>query len=226
MNCGVTTATNVLVIDRSRLTREALALLLDDTPLRIVEALNTLEECLERSSGLDEIDIALLSLDDMAVDLADTIRQVRVSAPELRIVMLVSSIQPGTLVSCFNAGIDGCLLKDISKEVLLRALNLILVGERIFPSQLIPSLLKGALPPGGADFAAVEVDLSNREMQILSCLVEGNSNKQIADRLHIAETTVKVHVKAILRKIKAQNRTQAAIWATNRGIVGDTVTAG
>lgn len=59
--------------------------------------------------------------------------------------------------------------------------------------------------------------LSPREQSILQCLIEGNSNKGIARKINIAEATVKVHVKAILRKIRVQNRTQAAIWGMNNG---------
>jgi two-component system nitrate/nitrite response regulator NarL len=59
--------------------------------------------------------------------------------------------------------------------------------------------------------------LSEREIEILQCLVEGNSNKVIANRLRITEATVKVHLKSILRKIDVSNRTQAAIWALNQG---------
>ena len=59
--------------------------------------------------------------------------------------------------------------------------------------------------------------LSPREKAILSCLIDGNSNKSIARKIDIAEATVKVHVKAILRKIRVQNRTQAAIWGMNNG---------
>ena len=63
----------------------------------------------------------------------------------------------------------------------------------------------------------VAPQLSPREKSILRCLVEGDSNKSIARKIDIAEATVKVHVKAILRKIRVQNRTQAAIWAMNHG---------
>ncbi|TIV05318.1 MAG: hypothetical protein E5W02_28205, partial [Mesorhizobium sp.] len=61
--------------------------------------------------------------------------------------------------------------------------------------------------------------LSNREKSILSCLIEGESNKTIARKIDIAEATVKVHVKAILRKIRVRNRTQAAVWAMNHGVL-------
>src|SRR5690606_27993835 len=60
--------------------------------------------------------------------------------------------------------------------------------------------------------------LSEREMEILRCLVNGDANKVIANRLDITEATVKVHMKSLLRKIKAANRTQAAIWALNQGV--------
>ena len=69
--------------------------------------------------------------------------------------------------------------------------------------------------------ADLKADLSRRELQILKCLADGDSNKLIARDLGISDATVKVHVKNILRKISATNRTQAAIWALNSGLAGD-----
>ena len=63
--------------------------------------------------------------------------------------------------------------------------------------------------------------MSQREVQILRCLLSGDSNKMIANQLSITEATVKVHLKSLLRKINASNRTQAAIWALNNGIGGE-----
>ena len=110
-------------------------------------------------------------------------------------------------------------------------MELVMMGETIFP----PAFLSFALDPEGDHLGeAVPRDennqairigtentlapqLSKRERSILRCLIEGDSNKCIARKIDIAEATVKVHVKAILRKIRVQNRTQAAIWGMNNG---------
>src|SRR5690606_31857815 len=98
-------------------------------------------------------------------------------------------------------------------------------GEKVFPTDLARILINGdfnvpaALPVSRR--AAAGRALSERETQILDCLLSGYSNKMIAKRLEISEGTVKVHLKGILKKINVQNRTQAAIWALNNGIATD-----
>jgi two-component system, NarL family, nitrate/nitrite response regulator NarL len=107
-------------------------------------------------------------------------------------------------------------MSDLSPEALTQSLNLVLLGEKVFPTSLAALLISGPVDnvvemPGGRR------GLSERENQILRSLLKGESNKMIANRLGITEATVKVHLKTVLRKIGAANRTQAAIWALNNG---------
>jgi two-component system nitrate/nitrite response regulator NarL len=116
-----------------------------------------------------------------------------------------------------DAGLDGYLLSDLSPAALVQSLQLVLLGEKVFPTSLAALLVSGltdnvvTMPGGGRG-------LSEREGQILRFLVHGESNKMIANHLGITEATVKVHLKTVLRKIGALNRTQAAIWALNNGL--------
>ena len=97
----------------------------------------------------------------------------------------------------------------------------------MLPSHLAALLISGRVgaTTAGATPAARN-GLSQREVQILRCLLNGDSNKMIANHLNITEATVKVHLKSLLRKINASNRTQAAIWALNNGIGGELAGAG
>ena len=135
------------------------------------------------------------------------------------------------VISCFEAGTNVLLAKSTSREVFLRTLELVLLGETLLPQELLAYLRPDTAQQAessdqiddlAADGEEDETDgtppLSGRERTILLCLVEGESNKVIARRIGIAESTVKVHVKTILRKIRAHNRTQAAIWAMNNKI--------
>ncbi|MFL5129008.1 MAG: response regulator transcription factor [Microvirga sp.] len=111
-----------------------------------------------------------------------------------------------------------------SREVLITSLELIMMGETILPGSLVRSMLNGMTSGAGPDQDSpmaepLPIDpgmpnLSNREAEILRCLMRGEPNKVIAKKLAVTESTIKVHVKAILRKIGAANRTQAALWAT------------
>ncbi len=150
--------------------------------------------------------------------------------PAARIAVVSDHYRPGELASAFRAGASGYFVNVNSCDAFIKSIELVTMGETVFP----PAFLSFALDsnhepqptPSGesepellvtAEDTIAPPHLSPRERAILSCLIEGNSNKCIARKIDIAEATVKVHVKAILRKIRVQNRTQAAIWGMNNG---------
>src|SRR5262249_40416178 len=161
----------------------------------------------------------------------DEIERFKLRHPRGRVAALAEDYSGENLISLFEVGTNVLLAKSISREILLRALELVALGETLLPGELLPYLRSdnpqqpktpGQIDYVGDDLEQSEMDvtppLSARERSILLCLVEGESNKVIARRIGIAESTVKVHVKTILRKIRAHNRTQAAIWAMNNKI--------
>ena len=107
------------------------------------------------------------------------------------------------------ASLSGILTYDLSVAAFVQSLLLICAGERVFPHDLV---LERKLATPFGDWSDTP-HLSPREREMLTHLVAGHSNKTIARRLDIAEATVKVHLKSVLRKIRVENRTQAAIWA-------------
>ena len=212
------------IVDSNRLSREGMVRLLSDTNFEVLGHGSDLEELDTVAAERGHPDLLLIDLPRETEGLKERLIELRETAPRMKVVILTTSVQPRPLAEYFGAGVDGYLLKDISTEALIGSLNLVLAGERVFPSQLIPLILRGtsAMPTMANTATAEGANLSDREMQILGCLVEGASNKMIANRLSVTEATIKVHVKSILRKINAQNRTQAAIWALNNGIHTDT----
>jgi DNA-binding NarL/FixJ family response regulator len=149
--------------------------------------------------------------------------------PTARIAVVADRYRLDELVSAFHAGANGYFVDVMTSHILIKSLELVMMGETVFP----PEFLSFALDPE-SDLAREEAppddnqrslltenevapQLSPREKSILRYLIEGDSNKSIARKIDIAEATVKVHVKAILRKVRAQNRTQAAIWGINNG---------
>jgi two-component system nitrate/nitrite response regulator NarL len=128
-------------------------------------------------------------------------------------------------ISAFRAGANAYLANVTSGDALIKSLELVIAGATIFPFDILSTILgKGrtsqpldvdASNIGSANISA----LSRAEKVILSCLADGSSNRVIARKLGIAEATVKVHVRAILRKIRVRNRTQAALWALNHGTI-------
>jgi len=153
--------------------------------------------------------------------------------PGTRIVVLTSFCRLDHLLLMFRLGVHAYLSNTISADALIKSLDVVMVDGIVLPSESLRQLVEQEsqrMPPEtvGVDempremLAAPIPDqgapaLSDREALILRALVMGDSNKHIARRLDIAEATVKVHVKAILRKIRVRNRTQAAIWAISNG---------
>ena len=117
-------------------------------------------------------------------------------------------------------GVNGCLARQTSCLPLMLMLELIALGECVLPRHVVDEIASSASndAPKRRDSAAPTHDLSNRELGILRCLVEGDPNKIIARKLGITEATVKIHVKGILRKLQVLNRTQAAVWVIDRGL--------
>ena len=153
------------------------------------------------------------------------VRQVKDQYASARVLMLVDQYDLKRIISAFQAGADAYLVKSVSCEVLVKTLDLVMLGEVVFPSAVLELLRDHVLQPNDeAEAQGTEKapdgnfqskGLSVRETVILRCLMDGDSNKLIARKFDITEATVKVHVKAILRKIHAKNRTQAAIWAAS-----------
>ena len=165
-------------------------------------------------------EIFLTNLPSQAEDISAIMEEFRSWNPSARVVFLTSDLNVDLLVSCFSEGANGLLLENISCEAFEESLRLVCAGEKVFPSELA-TLIPGLVSKNGntaVDMADVRsFQLSDREIDILRCLSIGQSNKVIANTLHIAESTVKVHVKRILQKTHATNRTQAALWGAARG---------
>ena len=218
----------VLVVDADRLFRETLKLFLEADGFTAIEG-RSVDEIGDRISPGDGQAVLIYSLtSDVAVeqDLA-CILEARRRYPGLRTLVLAATINASTFLQTVAAGVEGLMLKDISGDVLQRAIRLVLLGQHLFPAGLAQHLLTAQIPPAEPMPQAGAVQrmpiamgertlaFSEREHQILQCLVNGLSNKAIARKHHIAEATVKVHVKGLLRKVQVSNRTQAAIWALN-----------
>jgi two-component system, NarL family, nitrate/nitrite response regulator NarL len=216
---------STLLVEPNTLLREGLRRILAETAYNPVGLSSNLMEAL---AGWEADGKAFLLIMDAARDHQETCRQVQLlkeQQPMARVVMLVDDYDLAEVFAAFQAGADAYLIKSISCEVLIKTLDLVMLGETIFPSAVLDLLREQVLQKtddhevrdagkSGDDNVPTK-GLSVRETVILRCLMDGDSNKLIARKFDITEATVKVHVKAILRKIHAKNRTQAAIWAAS-----------
>ncbi|WFU69264.1 response regulator transcription factor [Bradyrhizobium sp. CB2312] len=155
----------------------------------------------------------------------EQIEPLRRGHPDARVVVVADRYRPDEVAATFQAGANGYFVDVMSRDVFTRSIELVIMGETVFPPAFLPLALD--LKGGGNDRATARKDmtiapdersaqqLSPRQKSILRCVVEGDSNKCIARKIDIAESTVKVHVKAIFHRIGVHNRTQAAIWGIN-----------
>jgi two-component system nitrate/nitrite response regulator NarL len=130
----------------------------------------------------------------------------------VKIVVFASEADTRDIAADDIVPLSGILTDSLSADAFVRALRLIVTGERVFPRDLVLGK-KPSVPPPGTKPQSGGVRLSPREREVLSHVVRGHSNKVIARLLGVTEATAKVHLKSVLRKINLNNRTQAAIWA-------------
>ena len=210
-------STPLVVIETNRLFREGLRHLFSASSFEIVHEAGSVEDAMPFVESLQPA-LVLVGLPD-SDDVTTRVRQIRAAAPRTRIVILADSIRINRLADAMTSGVDGYLLKNMSADALHQSLQIVLLGEKVFPTELA-NLLTGDRLVSRSDLGSTRHlnGLSDREMQILSHVRKGGQNKQIANDLKISDGTVKVHLKSILKKIHVQNRTQAAIWALDHGV--------
>lgn len=169
----------------------------------------------------DDVDIHVIVVDggDTGFGL-DACRRLATKKDHARLALLFDHYVFEDVVEAFQIGVDAVIIKEILCAPLVESIKLAALGEKVFPSQLVNNLTSWVPAALGGDWksSAASVGLSGREIEILEGIMAGMANKVIARQLGICEATVKVHVKAILRKLGVENRTQAATWGVKNGL--------
>jgi two-component system nitrate/nitrite response regulator NarL len=213
----------VLLIDDHALVRKGIEELLQSRGVQVVAAVGSGEEGVRRARELPA-DLILLDVKMPGMNGIETLKQLRASGIDTPVVMLTMSREDADLSAALRGGAQGYLLKDIEPEDLVPALEAALQGSNVVARELVGSLArlvrddaepqKAARPRAAAPFA----ELTPREHEILECIADGSSNKMIARELDITDGTVKLHVKAILRKLGLRSRVEAAVSAVEHGL--------
>jgi two-component system nitrate/nitrite response regulator NarL len=221
--------TSTIILAGRTLLREGIASLLHNTAYKVTAAATAELEQIRILAGRQIL--AIVGIDDVngnGSEITENIRLLRSMMPDAKIVILAERTGPIDLESVALLAADGYIINLGSRDILLKALELTLLTQQVFvlgPHAGLSAERAEASPHqrapkfgDGPHSANTVVPLSNRERQVLICLAQGQSNKAIARLCQISEATVKVHLKAILRKTNARNRTQAAIWAIGHGL--------
>ena len=224
-------AISILVVDDHTLFRRGLiALLEQDSGLRVVGEAADAAQALRVVPGLQP-DVILLDNHLPGVLGIDAVKDLRALSPRSRVLMLTVSEDAQDLATALRNGAQGYLLKTIDGDLLAQAIRRAAQGEPVVSQGLMGKLVAAFQAQGGPPVlpeAVVQAEpdpapeagaspLSPREEEVLREIARGSSNKEIARTLQIAETTVKIHVQHILRKLGLSSRVQAAVYASDRG---------
>jgi two-component system nitrate/nitrite response regulator NarL len=274
---------NLMIVGPGRLAREALTAMLNHRHFTVLgEGANLFEA--RYSMDPAAVPDAVIYNMSRSEDVGDALAQLRLAQsdfPSVKAVLIADSFSNDDVLRILHTGVNAILSPDISAKLLLNSLELVMLGQHLYPtlptnllafketearqqssatesvagrlfeSSVLPAIspiqssiesavivplpsIESTVTPiepisarmmlaqDGRTQASGDISplaLSDREIEILRCLVNGSPNKVIARALGIAETTVKVHVKGLLRKVRASNRTQAAVWALNHYFV-------
>lgn len=201
----------VMLADHHSIFREGLRRLLDEQDdMQCVAEAKSSEEVLKLAKQANPdvllIDIAMPPMDSVAV-----INEVKEALPSLRVVVLSHEKCDRCIVSSMQSGVDGYIMKDTEAKDLLSAIRIVYSGEAVFDVKATGSVLRSVK---GLNIYA---ELRERELEVISLVAKGMTNKQISNMLNISERTVSAHLFNIFRKLGVASRTEAVLYAVNRG---------
>lgn len=222
-----------ILVGKNVLLREGLAKIFRSANFHILASVSCAEDFLPSNLHQHPQLYLVVHTGDNFDAAVEQIERLRGQHPGGRIAIVGDHYRLVEMVSAFRAGANGYFADVMRCDVFIKSIELLMMGETVFPPAFLSSVLAAESGYRGEVMSPNENDqailitaehtnaplLSPREKSILHCLIEGDSNKCIARKIDIAEATVKVHVNAILRKIRVQNRTQAAIWGMNNGLL-------
>jgi DNA-binding NarL/FixJ family response regulator len=199
----------ILTVDDHPLLREGIAALIDtQSDMQLMGEASDGREALEQFR-IHQPDITLMDLQMPEVSGIDAISAIRGEFTDARIIVLTTHAGDFQVSRAFKAGIRAFLLKGLLREELLKTIRAVHAGQKRLSAEIAVEI---------AEHATDDV-LTPREIDVLGLIANGNANKEIAGRLSLAEETVKVHVKNILAKLNAKDRTHAVTVGLKRGII-------
>jgi NarL family two-component system response regulator LiaR len=214
---GVVEPIAVLIVDDHEVVRRGLRSFLESQgDIEVVGEAVDGAEAIEKVQDLLP-DVVLMDLVMPGMDGIDAIRKVSQTCPSSRVLVLTSFSEDDKVFPAIKAGANGYLLKDVAVEDLARAIRSVAGGEFLLHPEVAGKVLD-EFRETPKEMTSLS-DLTPREIEVLTLIAKGYSNKEIAAALCIATRTVKAHVSNILSKLHAMDRTQAALYAVRQGLV-------
>ena len=207
----------VLLVDVHTLVRSGIKSLLQrNEDFEVVGEAGDGLEGIKRARSLAP-NVVLLDLHMPGVSGLEAVKVIAEEMPTVRILMLTVSEDAEDLMEALRSGASGYLLKNIETDVLVDAIRRTAQGDSVVSQQMTAKLIQGVRTPPRVDPVVERDRFSPRERDILSCLAQGASNKEIARNLDLAESTVKIHVQNIFKKLNMSSRVQVALYAVEHG---------
>ncbi len=207
----------IVIADHHSLFRDGIISLLEAAGHEVVAQEGDGRAALDAARRLKP-DLALLEVSMPEMDGFEVLQRIKTEFPEMCVVMLTASNEHDHLFTAIELGADGYLLKDIDAQEFLELLNGLGQGEAAISRKMATRLMYRVrdLAQSGSNNQDA---LSARELDVLALLSDGLANRAIAQRLFVSENTIKYHVRNILRKLGAQNRTEAVAQAMRKGLI-------
>lgn len=209
----------VMIADDHGIVRKGISALLATEPgIVVVEEAGDGRAAVERALAVKP-DVILMDLMMPVMDGIEATRQITKALTGTRVLVLTSFAGNDQVFPAIKAGALGYLLKDSSPEELVEAIRQVYRGEAWLHPTIARKVMQELAKPAAQPAEGSPDDLTEREMDVLKLLTQGQSNKEIAERLVVSEATVRTHVSNILNKLHLASRTQAALYALRQGII-------
>jgi DNA-binding NarL/FixJ family response regulator len=207
----------VLVADDHSLFRDGIVSLLEAAGFEVAGQVGDGKAAVEATRRLHP-DLVLMDITMPVMTGLEALREIRETEPDIQVVMLTVSDEDQNLFEAIRLGARGFLLKNLNAAEFIQALEGLQRGEAAITRQTAARLMDGFAKLSQQPATPAE-SLTQREIELLQLIVDGLSNKAIAERLNLSENTVKYHIKNILQKLGVQNRTEAATHALRDGLL-------
>ena len=207
----------ILVADDHPVVRDGLVAVLSTQPdFAVVGEAGSGAEAVQQAADLRP-DVVLLDLEMPGMDGVEALQQMRAHSPGMRVIVFTAFDSDERILAAVQAGAQGYILKGVPRDQLFEAVRVVHAGGSLLQPVVASKLLRHVSQRAGAPVGSQT--MTQRESEVLRLLGEGLQNKEIAERLGIAERTVKFHVGSILRKLEVGNRTEAVATAIREGLI-------
>lgn len=212
------TSIKILIADDHTVVRKGLKALLsaEKYGIEVIGEASNGDEAIQKAEQL-EPDVILMDLVMPGKTGLEAILEIKKIQPRARILVLTSFAEDDNVTRAIKAGAYGFLLKDTSPDELVQTIRSVYADRLTLPQELTRVLLGGETVE--KESRSMQSELTPRELDVLRCIAQGMSNKQVAQTLSVSTTTVRSHVSSMIRKLNVENRTQLALYAREHDLI-------